>query len=63
MDIRLVCSRDGVDAVLELFRESGIRCLFASAHSDGGMRRRAEPARPLGWLSKSLPTASTRERC
>ena len=52
MDIRLVGPRDGVDAALELFRDKGIRCLFATAHSDAGMRRRAEAARPLGWLAK-----------
>ncbi|HET7718063.1 MAG TPA: response regulator [Bauldia sp.] len=52
MDIRLVGDGDGVDAALELFREHGIRCLFATAHIDSAMRRRAEPARPLGWIAK-----------
>jgi DNA-binding NarL/FixJ family response regulator len=52
MDIRLAGRRDGVDAALDLYREEGIRCLFATAHSDSDMRRRAEGARPLGWLAK-----------
>ena len=52
MDIRLAGKRDGVDAALDLFREEGIRCVFATAHQDAETRRRAEPARPLGWLSK-----------
>jgi DNA-binding NarL/FixJ family response regulator len=52
MDIRLAGPRDGVDAALELFRESGVRCIFATAHSDVTTRLRAEPALPLGWLAK-----------
>jgi DNA-binding NarL/FixJ family response regulator len=52
MDIRLVGQRDGVDAALELFGRHGIRCIFATAHSDQEVLRRAEPACPLGWLQK-----------
>jgi DNA-binding NarL/FixJ family response regulator len=52
MDIRLAGKRDGIDAALELFRVHGIRCVFASAHSDDDARRRAAPARPLGWVEK-----------
>jgi DNA-binding NarL/FixJ family response regulator len=52
MDIRLVGRADGVDAALEIFRETGIRCIFATAHYDARMRSRAEPAAPLGWLPK-----------
>jgi len=52
MDIRLTGARDGIDAALELFREHGIRCVFASAHSDDDTRRRAAPAKPLGWIEK-----------
>jgi DNA-binding NarL/FixJ family response regulator len=52
MDIRLAGARDGIDAALDLFRDLGIRSLFASAHADSTFRRRAEPARPLGWLQK-----------
>jgi DNA-binding NarL/FixJ family response regulator len=52
MDIRLVGRRDGVDAALEIFRETGIRCIFATAHHDPQMRSRAQAAAPLGWLPK-----------
>jgi DNA-binding NarL/FixJ family response regulator len=52
MDIRLAGKRDGVDAALELYREHGIRCIFATAHSDQEVLGRAEPACPLGWLQK-----------
>jgi DNA-binding NarL/FixJ family response regulator len=52
MDIRLASARDGIDAALELYRNLGIRSIFASAHADSSFRRRAEPASPLGWLQK-----------
>jgi two-component system, response regulator PdtaR len=52
MDIRLVGDADGVDAALEIFRETGIRCIFATAHHDAHMRSRAQGAAPLGWLPK-----------
>jgi DNA-binding NarL/FixJ family response regulator len=52
MDIRLNGSRDGIDAALALFRQFGIRSIFATAHHDAAMRTRAEPASPLGWLPK-----------
>jgi two-component system, response regulator PdtaR len=58
MDIRLAGKRDGIDAALELFRNHGIRCLFATAHHDQDARRRAEPAIPLGWLQKPYTMAS-----
>jgi len=58
MDIRLSGKRDGVDAALELFRTLQIRCLFATAHSDHAIIKRAEPARPLGWLQKPYSMAS-----
>jgi DNA-binding NarL/FixJ family response regulator len=52
MDIRLAGEMDGVDAALALFRDHGIRCIFATAHHDPDVRRRAAPAEPLGWLQK-----------
>jgi len=58
MDIRLVGRRDGVDAALQLFRDHGIRCIFATAHGDPETSRRAEPARPLGWLQKPYTMTS-----
>jgi len=52
MDIRLAGQRDGIDAALVLFREHGIRCIFASAHHDMHTQSRAAAASPLGWLQK-----------
>lgn len=52
MDIRLAGRRDGIDAAAQLFRELGIRCLFATAHDDVHTRARAEQLQPLGWLAK-----------
>ena len=52
MDIRLASGGDGIDAAIRIYRDHGIRSLFASAHSDVLARNRAEPARPLGWLQK-----------
>jgi DNA-binding NarL/FixJ family response regulator len=52
MDVRLASQRDGIDAALELFRDHGIRCIFATAHADPESRRRAAAAEPLGWLQK-----------
>jgi DNA-binding NarL/FixJ family response regulator len=52
MDIRLAGKMDGVDAALAVFREHGIRCIFATAHHDPEIRKRAAPAQPLGWLPK-----------
>lgn len=52
MDVTLVGKRDGVDAALELFRETGLRCIFASAHHDPHTRARAEAAQPFAWLPK-----------
>ena len=52
MDIRLRGARDGIDAALELRRELGLRCIFASAHADDHMRARAAPSEPLAWVAK-----------
>lgn len=52
MDIRLNGTRDGIDAAIDLFKELGIRSVFATAHHDTAMRTRAQPAAPLGWLPK-----------
>jgi DNA-binding NarL/FixJ family response regulator len=52
MDVSLHGDRDGVDAALELFAKHGIRCIFATAHHNALVRRRAEPALPLAWLAK-----------
>ncbi|MBV9564416.1 MAG: response regulator [Bradyrhizobium sp.] len=58
MDVRLVGPRDGIDAAGELFREFGLRCVFASAHDDAATRARAQAFAPLGWLAKPYTMAS-----
>lgn len=58
MDVRLASQRDGVDTALELFRDHGLRCIFATAHSDEEVRNRAKPAEPLGWLQKPYTMVS-----
>jgi DNA-binding NarL/FixJ family response regulator len=58
MDIRLASARDGIDAAKELFSDLNIRCIFATAHDDPHIRRRAEPCAPLGWLAKPYTMAS-----
>lgn len=58
MDIRLAGRQDGVEAALRLFRDHGIRCIFATAHADEHARRRAAPAEPLGWLQKPYTMTS-----
>jgi DNA-binding NarL/FixJ family response regulator len=58
MDIRLAGRLDGIDAAIELFRQHGIRCVFATAHTDSGARARAQGANPLGWLQKPYSMAS-----
>lgn len=58
MDIRLAGSRDGVDAALDLYRLYGIRSIFASAHGDERVRKRALGAAPLGWLPKPYTMTS-----
>jgi two-component system, response regulator PdtaR len=52
MDIRLAGAKDGIDAALELYRELGLRCIFASAHVEPPYRQRAAAAEPLGWVQK-----------
>lgn len=52
MDIRLSGPRDGVDAALAMGTRLGLRCLFISANNDRGIRVRAAPCQPLGWLAK-----------
>src|SRR3954467_4600515 len=48
MDIRLMGPRDGIDAAREILRSTGIRSLFATAHSTPAIRNRAEETAPLG---------------
>ena len=52
MDIRLKGPRDGIDAAIELRSSMNLPCVFVTAHDEQGIRMRAEPARPIGWLQK-----------
>ena len=52
MDIRLLGSKDGVAAAIEIYNRSNIRSIFTTAHADDETRSRAEAARPLGWVAK-----------
>lgn len=56
MDIRLIGSRDGVEAAAEIRKETDIPCLFVSAHDDVATKARAAPSRPAGWLMKPFLT-------
>ena len=52
MDIRLRGTRDGIEGAVELLKEHGTRCIFATAHYDAHTRHRAAATAPLGWLPK-----------
>jgi CheY-like chemotaxis protein len=54
MDIRLVGSRDGIDAADEISERFGIGSIFVTANADPQTRRRAETVRSLGFLEKPL---------
>ena len=54
MDIALAGSRDGIDAALELRERLDIPSLFVSAHPDLPLRKRAEAAKPVGFLIKPV---------
>jgi len=52
VDIRLAGPRDGVEVAVELLTEMGVASVFATAHADEHTRKRAERARPLGFVQK-----------
>jgi CheY-like chemotaxis protein len=52
MDIRLAGARDGIFAAGQILDQTGIRCIFTTAHTDAATRDRAAATRPLGWLPK-----------
>jgi len=56
MDIRLRGGGDGIEAALAILAETGIRCIFATAHLDAQTRRRGDAARPWGWIGKPYAT-------
>lgn len=62
MDIRLAGVRDGIDAAIQIYRQVGIRSIFATAHSDPNTIERGKAANPLGWVSKPYSAATLIER-
>jgi two-component system, response regulator PdtaR len=54
MDIRLVGSRDGIDAADEISERFGIGSIFVTANADPQTRRRADAVHSLGFLEKPL---------
>jgi two-component system, response regulator PdtaR len=54
MDIRLIGSRDGIDAAEEIRRRFDIGSIFVTANSDPETQRRAQVVQPLGFLEKPL---------
>jgi DNA-binding NtrC family response regulator len=52
MDIRLAGARDGIFAATEIYTQTGIRCIYTTAHTDEATKQRAAPTRPLDWIAK-----------
>jgi DNA-binding NarL/FixJ family response regulator len=56
-DIRLSGPRDGIEAALQIFRETGARSIFATGYLDKVTAGRCAHAKPLGWLTKPYTPA------
>jgi CheY-like chemotaxis protein len=54
MDIRLIGSRDGIEAADEIRKRLGIGSIFVTANTDPHTRERALASQPLGFLEKPL---------
>jgi DNA-binding NarL/FixJ family response regulator len=52
MDVRLAGESDGVRAAIAIYQRFGIQSVFVSGHADARVREDAEPAHPLGWVTK-----------
>jgi DNA-binding NarL/FixJ family response regulator len=57
MDISLQGPRDGISAAIEIYERFGVRSVFVSAYGNPETVARAQPARPLAWLSKPIDRA------
>lgn len=51
-DIRLSGPDDGIQAAMQILRETGARSIFATGHLDKATAGRCAHAQPLGWLTK-----------
>lgn len=56
-DIRLAGPHDGIEAALQIFRETGARSIFATGNLDTVTAGRCAHAKPLGWLTKPYTSA------
>lgn len=54
MDINIQGDRDGVDAACNIFQKYGVRSIFVSAYGNADIKARAEPANPIGWVTKPV---------
>ena len=54
MDIRLIGSRDGIDAAAEIRSRFGIGSIFVTANTDSETRERAQAVQPVAFLEKPL---------
>src|SRR5262245_56043617 len=54
MDIRLIGTRDGIDAAGEIHRRFDIPSIFVTANTDPVTRGRAQAIAPIGFLEKPL---------
>jgi CheY-like chemotaxis protein len=61
MDIRLIGSRDGIEAAKNIYATFGIRSIFVTANSDAHTRQRARVAHPLGFIVKPLTERHLRD--
>ena len=52
MDINIRGDRDGVSSAIEIYETLGIRSIFVSAYGNEETKKRAAPARPIGWIGK-----------
>jgi CheY-like chemotaxis protein len=60
VDIRLVGTRDGIDAAQEMFNRFAVPSLFVTANTDPQTRARAQAVQPLGFLEKPVTTQRLR---
>lgn len=52
MDVRLAGLRDGIDTAIILRQKYDIPSIFATAQPESELDKRADVARPCGWLKK-----------
>lgn len=62
MDIRLIGSRDGIEAATNIHDKLGIKSIFVTANTDAQTRARAIRAQPLGFIEKPLTERRLREQ-